>query len=88
MLSFALACGPISLGGGADDDAPVADAPIGTYEMGWPIDACSTDFPDEGTGHAEGDVLPQYSLLAQTGERVNFHDFCNQVVYIEFGFFT
>lgn len=61
---------------------------IGSYEMGWPIDACSVGFDEAGTGHAEGEVLPQYSLLAQTGETVNLHDFCNHVVYIEFGYFT
>lgn len=60
---------------------------LGTYEMGWPIGGCSTSMP-EGTGNGVGDVLPQYEFLAQTGETVKLHDFCNQVVYIELGYFT
>lgn len=86
MLALLLftACGPIKLGGEDNPSTEVVD----TYELGWPINACNTEIPEEGTGHAVGDVLPQYTLAAQTGESVELHDFCGQVVYMEFGYFT
>lgn len=58
-LALMLACGPISLDGSSE----VADNsdPLGEYELGWPIDACSTEMDDAGTGHEEGDVLPSTS---------------------------
>ena len=81
------ACGPIALGDGTGNDADPG-APVASYELGWPVDACAADFPDEGTGFAEGDVLGQVEMTAQTGETVKLHDFCNHVVYLEFGYFT
>jgi hypothetical protein len=86
VLSLALACADGDRD--RDDDGDRVDEVIGTYEMGWPIDACSVDMPDEGTGYAIGDTMPQYSAKAQTGETVKLHDFCNQVVYLEIGYFT
>lgn len=86
LYSLLLGCAPISLDPG--DDVAAAGDSLGQYELGWPIDACSAELDDAGTGHAEGDVLPQYTLEAQTGERVSLHDFCNRAVYIEFGYFT
>lgn len=72
----------------ADDDDEPSDPPIGYYEAGWPIDACSTDFDADGTGYGIGDVLPQHTFVAQSDETVSLHDFCNQVVYIEIGYWT
>lgn len=75
----------------ADDDDRDDEAEaevIGSYELGWPVDSCSVDMPDEGTGYAVGDTMPQYTAKAQTGETVKLHDFCNQVVYLEIGYFT
>lgn len=86
LLSLLLACAPIEFGGGTDDDS--TPSTIGSYELGWPIDACSADMPEAGEGHAVGEVLPQFRFQAQTGETVALHDFCNRVVYIELGYFT
>lgn len=83
LLMAGVACSP-----GSELGRDGAVDPIGYYESGWPIDACSTTFADEGTGYTEGDVLPQYEFIAQTGETVKLHDWCNQVVYIELGYFT
>jgi hypothetical protein len=80
-----LACEPIELG--KSDTTPAADV-VGTYQLGWPIDACRDDIPAEGEGHAIGEVLPQFHFQAQTGETVALHDFCNRVIYIELGYFT
>ncbi|GDX83586.1 hypothetical protein LBMAG42_53970 [Deltaproteobacteria bacterium] len=90
LAALALGCAPTD---DDDDDAPTeADSAVteleSPYALGWPVDACSLDFPEKGTGHAEGDVLPQYEMSAQTEERVQLHNFCNHVVYIEFGYWT
>jgi hypothetical protein len=65
-----------------------AAAPIGYYQGGWPIDACSLDFPDDGTGYSIGDVLPQHAFITQTNETAHLHDWCDHVVYIEIGYTT
>lgn len=71
--------------GGADKDQLATDDVVGHYELGWEIDSCRNDI--EGTGQDVGDVLPQYEFLAQTGETVKLHDWCNHVVFIELGYF-
>lgn len=55
------------------------------YELGWQIDSCRWDVEGEGVG--EGEVLASYSMRAQTNELVRLHDFCDQVVLIELGFY-
>ena len=85
LFNLLLACQPIEFGGSETENAAET---LGSYEMGWPIDACSTSMPDEGEGHQVGEVLPQFHFFAQTGETVALHDFCNRVVYIELGYFT
>jgi hypothetical protein len=56
------------------------------YIGGWPIDACRNDL--EGTGMAEGDVIPDITLLDQYGEEVRIHDFCDHAVLIEHAGFS
>lgn len=79
---------PLLVGCAAEVKTDEPSDVIGTYEMGWPIDACSETIDPEGTGHAIGDQLPAFSFLAQTGETVNLHDFCGRPVFIELGYFT
>jgi hypothetical protein len=81
LLPLLAACGPTDLAG-------KTEGPLGYYELGWPIDACSADFPDPGTGAQVGDTLGQYTFTAQTGETVSLHDWCDHVVYIEIGYTT
>ncbi len=90
LLPLALSCADSSRDDDdADDAEPAAtETPESPYALGWPVDACSDELPERGTGHDEGDILPQYELTAQTEELVKLHDFCNQVVFVEFGYFT
>ena len=79
----------LSLGCTVSDDPSGGSAPpIGYYEGGWPIDACSADFAAEGTGFGLGDILPQAEFVTQTNEIARLHDWCGHVVYIEIGTFT
>ena len=56
------------------------------YMGGWPIDACrSSVLP---TGDEVGQIPSNFSLMDQFGEYVQFHDFCNQVIFMAAGAFT
>jgi hypothetical protein len=83
MLLLSMACvGTIP---GADEKSD--DEIAGTYQLGWPIGTCQDEVT--GTeGYKEGNTLPDYTWKAQTGEDVRLYDFCNQVVYLELGYFT
>ena len=84
LLVLLVGCGQGLLADGAAELEP----PIGYYDAGWPIDACSVDLADGGTGYELGDVLPQSTFITQSGETAKLHDWCGHVVYIEIGYFT
>lgn len=82
LLLFTACMGTLPAAGSGDGDEIA-----GTYSMGWPIGTCQDQV--SGTeGFMEGDTVPDYTMKAQTGENVRLYDFCNQVVYIELGYFT
>lgn len=56
-----------------------ADRP---YRAGWRIDACRHDI--EASGYAEGEVAESFALTDQYDETVRLHDFCDQVVLLDF----
>lgn len=56
-----------------------ADLP---YQLGWRIDRCRNDI--QGTGFDKGDVVQATSLTDQLDETVRIHDFCDQVVLLDF----
>lgn len=96
LLSGEIAAGTDPLDPDSDDDewtdgeevdgnTDPLDPVDNPYDLGWRIDACRWDV--EGEGVAEGDVLNDYSMVSQTGETVRLHDFCDQVVLIELGFY-
>lgn len=82
-LLFFACVGSIPDGASTGDETTVA----GHYELGWPIGSCQDDVSGE-EGFTPGTTIPDYEMVAQTGETVRLYDFCNQVVYIELGYFT
>lgn len=61
------------------DPADPADHP---FQAGWQMDACRNSI--ESTGNADGQVAENFALMDQFGETVHLHDFCDQVVYVNF----
>ena len=53
---------------------------------GWQI-ATECNEGIEATGNAVGDITSGTSLLAQTGDTVNIHDFCDRAILIVTGAF-
>jgi len=56
------------------------------YMGGWPIDACRSSV--EYTGDDVGQIPMNFALMDQFGEYVQFHDMCNQVIFMIGGAFT
>lgn len=79
---------PDSDGDGYDDGEEVASHTDPTdgedlpYELGWRIDGCRDAV--EGAGYAEGEVVADTTLVDQLEEEVRIHDFCDQVVLLDF----
>lgn len=69
-------------GAEANVGANPADPADHPFQAGWEMDACRNSVAS--TGNADGQVSDNFALLDQFGETVHLHDFCDQVVYVNF----
>ncbi len=88
-----VACAPADVDISLDEDGAVIagdgedDTPTNVfYEGGWQI-ATECNETIEATGNAVGDITGESSLLAQSGDTVNIHDFCDRAILIVTGAF-
>jgi len=67
-------------GGSLPSDTGGAGGTIGTYEGGWAIDGCKDGV--NGTGHSEGDVAMNFTVMDQYGEDIELYAFCERTVLL------
>lgn len=88
-----VACAPADVSISLEEDGAVIAGDGETiptevfYEGGgWQI-ATECNETIEATGNAVGDITGSTALLAQTGDTVNIHDFCDRAILIVTGAF-
>lgn len=87
-----VACAPADVDISLDDDGVVIAGDGETapqhvfYEGGWQI-ATECNETIEATGNAVGDITAATAQLAQSGDTVNIHDFCDRAILIVSGAF-
>ena len=78
-------------GDGVDDGAELGagtdplDGEHFPYDGGWGIARCDAD--PEGTGKNVGDIVDDFSLEDQFGQKVKLYDFCQYAVLVTVGAF-
>ena len=87
-----VACAPADVSISLEEDGAVIAGDGETtptevfYEGGWQI-ATECNETIEATGNAVGDITDSTALLAQSGDTVNIHDFCDRAILIVTGAF-